>query len=395
MKAGSKHPHTAHDLELDKALASRLTSGHPWVYRNNVRRSFNARSGDWVRVRAGDFNGFGLWDADSDIALRIFSRRRVPDEAWFDERVRAAWQLRSQLAEHGVSAFRLLFGESDGVPGITVDHYAGHCLLTTMSESLRAVSRLVAASVMKLESTQSVLARDPKAPGGLRLLAGSPPEGRLVVEEYGVRLGVDLARGQKTGLFLDHRDNRRFISEHARGARVLNLFSYTGAFSLAALKGGARHVVSVDSAKPALEAARDNFELNGFDPKQHDFACRDAFEWLAEAREKRASFDLVVCDPPSFAKKKDQLPAALKAYRRLSVAGLRVTRPGGLYAAASCTSPLSPERFKQMLAEAAGRANVGFQIVHESGQGFDHPVMVGHPEARYLKFVVGRVLARF
>jgi 23S rRNA (cytosine1962-C5)-methyltransferase len=176
---------------------------------------------------------------------------------------------------------------------------------------------------------------------------------------------------------------------------VLNLFCYTGAFSLAALRGGASHVTSVDSAKPALQAARENFELNGFDPEKHEFVYRDAFEWLAEARTKQASFDLVVSDPPSFARRREQLPAALKAYRRLSVAGLRVTREGGLYAAASCTSLLSPERFKQMLCEAAQRANVHFQVVHEAGQAVDHPVLVGHPEARYLKFVTGRVLSRF
>jgi 23S rRNA (cytosine1962-C5)-methyltransferase len=348
-----------------------------------------------VRVSAGEFNGFGLWDAESDIAVRIFSRKRVPDQDWFDDRVRAAWALRGQLSERGVSAFRLLFGESDGVPGVTVDSYAGHCLLTTMSESLGNVSAMVARSVMKLAFCKSVLCRDSQAPQGLRVLAGKPPERRLVVEEYGVRLGVDLVRGQKTGLFLDHRDNRSFVREHAERARVLNLFCYTGAFSLAALRGGASHVTSVDSAKPALQAARENFELNGFDPEKHEFVYRDAFEWLAEARTKQASFDLVVSDPPSFARRREQLPAALKAYRRLSVAGLRVTREGGLYAAASCTSLLSPERFKQMLCEAAQRANVHFQVVHEAGQAVDHPVLVGHPEARYLKFVTGRVLSRF
>ena len=385
----------AAELRLEKAVASRLTSGHPWVYRNHVPRTFRARSGDWVRVRAGEFSAIGVWDAQSDIAVRIFSRKRVPDQQWVDERVQSAWALRRPLLEQGVSAFRILFGESDGVPGVTVDFYAGHCLLTTMSDSLRRLVPWVSESLMKLPPVQSVLSRDPGVPGGLSTLAGTPPEAELAVEEYGMRMTVDLARGQKTGLFLDHRDNRAFLRKHARSARVLNLFSYTGAFSLAALEGGALHVTSVDSAKPALEAAENNFRLNGLDPANHDFACQDAFDWLAQARANRLTFDLVVSDPPSFAKRREQLPAALKAYRRLSVAGLRVTRAGGLYAAASCTSPLSIERFKQVLEEAAQRVNLNFQVIHEGSQGQDHPVLIAHPESRYLKFVVGRVLPRF
>jgi 23S rRNA (cytosine1962-C5)-methyltransferase len=325
----------------------------------------------------------------------VFSKKRVPDEAWFEERVKTAFALRRKLGERGVSAFRLLFGESDGIPGVTVDHYAGHCLLTTTASSLDVVVPSVVRALMKLGGIASVLRREPKAPGGLVVLAGSSPPADLTVEEHGVRLSVDLLRGQKTGLFLDHRDNRSFVREHAQGARVLNLFSYTGAFSLAALKGGATHVTNVDTAKPAIAASKDNFFLNGFDPGAHEFVCQDAFDWLAEARERRVSFDLVVSDPPSFAKNKEQVPAALKAYRRLSVAGLKVTRPLGLYAAASCTSPLGTERFKQMLGEAAQRANVHFQVIHESSQAEDHPVMIAHPEARYLKFVVGRVLPRF
>lgn len=395
MSARPKHTSVAAELRLEKALASRLASGHPWVYRNHVPVTFRARSGDWVRVKAGDFHAIGVWDDHSDIAVRIFSRKRVPDQEWVDERVQTAWALRRHFQKGGVSAFRLLFGESDGVPGVTVDFYAGHCLLTTTSDSLRRLVPWVSAALMRLPPVESVLRRDPEGPLGLSALAGTPPAGDITVDEYGVRMSVDLARGQKTGLFLDHRENRAFVRAHARNARVLNLFSYTGAFSLAALEGGASHVTSVDSARPALDAARNNFRLNGFDPEDHEFACQDAFDWLAAARAKQESFDVVVSDPPSFAKRREQLPAALKAYRRLSVGGLKVTRSGGLYAAASCTSPLGAERFKQVLAEAAHRANVNFQVIHEASQGLDHPVLIAHPEARYLKFVVGRVLPRF
>src|SRR5690606_4634751 len=158
--------------------------------------------------------------------------------------------------------------------------------------------------------------------------------------------------------------------------------------------GGATHVTSVDIAAPALDAARDNFTLNGLDPDAHAFVAADVFRYLETLRAEGRRFDLVVCDPPSFAKSREHVRAALRAYVRLNAHGLAVTRPGGLYAAASCTAQVSPEAFRDALARAAARARVRFQILHDAAQALDHPVAVGHPEGRYLKFVLGRVLER-
>ena len=307
-------------------------------------------------------------------------------------RIAEAWALRRELVSSGTNAFRLVFGEGDALPGIVVDYYDGYCLLVAYSDALAAVQGWVTSALMAMSEVRGVLRRDPARPGMLEVLAGTAPAPGLTVREGPLVLGVDLARGQKTGLFLDHRDNRQFIALVARDKRVLNLFCYTGAFSLVALKGGAKHVTSVDSADPSIRAARENFTRNGFDPAEFTFHAQDAFEYLEAARLEGRAFDLVISDPPSFAKRREQQRQALKAYRRLAALCLRVTLPGGLYAAASCTSQVSPDQFRQTLAEAALRTNRRVQLIHEAFHAVDHPTFLAHPEGRYLKFVVVRVL---
>jgi 23S rRNA (cytosine1962-C5)-methyltransferase len=213
-----------------------------------------------------------------------------------------------------------------------------------------------------------------------------------VVEEHGIRLAVDLFAGQKTGLFLDHRANRQTVAAHCADRRVLNLFAYTGAFSLHAARGGASHVTSVDIAGSAIAALRDNLALNGMDDARHELVAADVFAYLEEAAQRGRQFDLVISDPPSFAKRRDHLRQAQRAYVKLTASGLRVVKPGGLYAAASCTSQVGPAAFREALAEGARKAQSRLQIIHDAGQPCDHPVMAHHPEGRYLKFLLARVL---
>jgi 23S rRNA (cytosine1962-C5)-methyltransferase len=203
---------------------------------------------------------------------------------------------------------------------------------------------------------------------------------------------VDWYLGQKTGLFLDHRENRRFMGDLCAGKRVLNLFSYTGAFSLYAARAGATSVTSVDISQPAARAARGNFELNGIDPEPHEFVAEDVFEFLERARQASTKYDVVICDPPSFANSRDQQKNALRAYVSVNSAGLRVLEENGIYAGASCTAQVSPDAFRGVLAEAAVNAKRRFQIFHDAGHAPDHPIFAGHPEGRYLKFIVGRAL---
>jgi 23S rRNA (cytosine1962-C5)-methyltransferase len=342
-------------------------------------------------VRAGAFAGHALWDDESPVALRIFSSRQKPDAAWVQARIAEAWALRRPLRET-TDAFRLVYGEGDALPGIVVDYYGGYCLLVTYSSSVECLVDWVTRALIELPGVRGVVRRSAGRSDQLEVLAGGAPTKDLVVSEGSWRLRVNLPEGQKTGLFLDHRDNRLFVAGLCKEASVLNLFCYTGAFSLAALAGGARQVTSVDAAAPSIQAARENFALNGHDPEKFEFVVQDVFEYLERVRDERRRFDVVVSDPPSFAKRREQQRLALKAYRKLAVLGMRVTTPGGIYVAASCTSQVSPDQFRQTLVEAAERVNRRVQLIHEAYHAVDHPVFVGHPEGRYLKCFVTRVL---
>ncbi len=385
------------NLTLPAFLAPRLDAGHPWIYRDHVPRGFSARSGSFVRIVAGAFSAYALWDERSPIALRVFSRQERPDAAWVRARVRAALELRAPLRLADTNAFRVLFGEADSLPGVTADLYDRYVALVTYADALDAllpwVTDALRAELAPLGIVRRKRRGDSTGEQRTEVLHGELPP-PFVVRENGMKLEVDLAAGQKTGLFLDHRDNREFLRGLALGRRVLNLFSYTGAFSVAAMLGGATQTVSVDSAAPAGAAARRNFELNAIDPRPHEFHTQDAFQYLEQARARHEQFELVIADPPSFAGSKAQLKRALAAYTKLHAGCLAVTAPGGLYAAASCTAQVSPEQFRETLALAAASAGVDLTLVREAGHALDHPIRAGHMEGRYLKFVVGRVLPR-
>jgi 23S rRNA (cytosine1962-C5)-methyltransferase len=277
-----------------------------------------------------------------------------------------------------------------------VDLYGGYAVLVTYSESLQPAVEPVVDGLRGAADLVGICRRAQRGrkatDGGLQCLWGRTPPAGLVVQEHGVRMRAGLREGQKTGLFLDHRENRRYVASLATGRSLLNLFSYTGGFSLHAALGGATRITSVDVAPPTAAAARDNFELNGLDPDSHEFVVADAFEYLERERSARKRYDIVVTDPPSFAHGRGQVAAALKAYTRLGRLALGLVAPGGWYVAASCTAQVSPAAFRDALQESARRAGRQLQIVHEAGQPLDHPVMAHHPEGRYLKLIVGRVL---
>ena len=382
------------ELVLPDSLATSLASGHPWVYRDHVGR-FTAPTGSVVLVKSGSFSAYGIWDEESAIALRIFSTKQAPDEPWLEARVREAWQLRAPLREQGVTGYRLIFGEADSLPGIVVDLYGEFAVLVTYSKSLGSLSARLGPIVARIANCRGVVRRIKNEEGvELRPLFGELPPDVLYIEEHGMTLLARSRSGQKTGLFFDHRENRQYVRKNARGCRVLNLYSYTGGFSVAAALGGAVGVTSVDIAAPAVADSEENFGLNGLSEFPHRAVAQDVIVFLERAKKSGEKYDLVVCDPPSFAKNRTQQKAAEKAYRRVMSEALAVVAPGGLFCAASCTSQIGPEAFRHAINDAARKARVRFQIVHDVGQPSDHPVLVGHEEGRYLKFVAGRVLDR-
>jgi 23S rRNA (cytosine1962-C5)-methyltransferase len=385
-------------VELPRSLARPLALGHPWIYRDHVPAGFTAPAGSWVEVRAGAVRAFALWDPASPLALRVYSRERPPDERLVQERVHAALALREAVGLPArATAYRWLAGEGDGVPGIVVDRYGPYAVLATDGDGFGAVIPWVVAALRRAPDLRGIVGRARGSHGDdaperrFEVLWGKPPPDDLVVEEYGLRFRANLAHGQKTGLFLDQRENRRAMEGVANGRRVLNLYGYTGGFSLFVLRGGATHVTTVDQGARALDDARKNFTLNGFDPDAHDFVAGDALEYLHAAREKGEEFDLVISDPPSFARSRGQRDRARRAYAKLHAAALSVTARGGLYAASSCTTQIGVDSFRETLAEGAERVGVVLRTILDAGHGPDHPVLAAHPEGRYLKFILSYV----
>jgi 23S rRNA (cytosine1962-C5)-methyltransferase len=383
-------------IDLPHSIERSLASGHPWVYRDHVPHHFSAPTGAWVRIRSGRFTAYALWDETSPLALRVYSTKGVPDSDWLRDRVQAAWSLRAPLRARGdTDAYRWLNGEGDGLPGIVVDLYGAYAVLAADTGAVDAlVEPLVSALVSRTDLSGVVRLHRDRDAERLELLHGSLPPDEIIVTESGLMFVVSLARGQKTGFFLDQRENRRMVEALASGRRVLNLFSYTGGFSLYAARGGATEITSVDIARGAMEAAQASFARSGISAEGHRFVVADVFDFLGREQASGRKYDLVVCDPPSFARSQKQASKAERAYVRVNAAALGLVAEDGLLVSASCTSRVTPAAFVACLADAAWQSGRRLQIVHEAGHALDHPFLAGHAEGRYLKCVVGRVSGR-
>jgi 23S rRNA (cytosine1962-C5)-methyltransferase len=381
-------------LTIPANLENVIACGHPWVYRDHIPRGFSATTGTWVEVRAGKTVRYGLWDETSPIAIRLFSSKSCPSEQWLKERVYEAAEHRLRSLSLDTNAYRLLFGEGDGLPGITADRYGDYAVIVTYADCLTGLVPTVAKALLQRLGLKGVLWRrsDDARGTALDVVCGERPPSDLVISERGLKFFADLEVGQKTGLFLDQRDNRHAISPYVRGASVLNLFCYTGGFSVVAAHYGATTITSVDIAAAAVKRVEDNLLLNGFATAEHEFVAEDCYDFLANTIQANRTFDVVICDPPSLARNKSQLDGALKAYTLLNTRGISCVKPGGYFVAASCTAQVSPEAFRLMLTEASRRAKRRLQVCCELGHAADHPQFLGHPEGRYLKFLILRVL---
>ncbi len=391
------------ELRLQKDLARHLRAGHPWVFRKAVERApKDLAAGAIVDVTDGDrFVARGYYDPRSAITVRVLTREPAEeiDAAFWRRRVARAVALRRDLVR-GTNAWRAVHGEGDGLPGVVADRYDHTAVLKLYSAGLTPWrGQIVEALRAEAEGLSGVFGRDeiPRddddeggAPAGRVLWGAEPPE-RIVIYEHGMKILVDVRRGQKTGFFLDQRENRRLVRELSRDrGDALNLFSYTGGFSVAAALGGAKHVVSVDVDRDAIALAREVFRANGLDPADHAFASEDAFEILARYKKEGRRFDVVVCDPPAFAKSQKAVDSALAGYASLNRAALSVLAPGGLLFTASCSARVSAEQFSDAVKEAAYKTRVELQIVAETRQPPDHPISPQFREGRYLKAIVLR-----
>lgn len=379
-----------------------MRSGHPWVYAESlIEEPKGGAAGDLVVLydRRDEFMAIGLYDPSSPIRVRLLhtgSPVRV-DDAWWVARVGAALGRREGMFDAGTTGYRLIHGENDGMPGLVLDRYGSTLALKIYSPIWLGRLEFLADTIMGLlpwaermvarfsRNMGAVLARHPSVRDG-GALRGKPVSGPVEFLEAGLRFEADVLRGQKTGFFLDHRENRRRVGELSRGRAVLNVFSFSGGFSLHAARGGATRVVDVDISQHALESGGRNFALNR--GVAEVAACRreavkaDVFEWMAQAR---GEFGVVVVDPPSLAKRKGEMEGALKAYGWLAAASARLVGAGGVLALASCSAHVPAERFFEATEEAVRGTGVAFEEMGRWLEPEDHPA--AFLEARYLKCV--------
>jgi 23S rRNA (cytosine1962-C5)-methyltransferase len=395
---------SSRSIRLTKPLEEAIRGGHPWIFADAVALAPGLRDGDVVDLldRRGGFLARGTVEPRSPLAFRAWTL--APDEAvdqlLVERRLAEALALRRAILRDDLTGFRVCHGESDRIPGLQCDLYADVASLRTDGDLGAAWESRFVAAVAKVLAPRAIVVRNVKVDeGAARVVAGrveahgaGPGAGEIEIVEHGRRFQVDLIAGQKTGFFLDQRENRDRVGAIARGRDVLNLFAYTGGFSVAAALGGARRVTTLDLAAPAVEAARRNFVRNGLDPAAHEFVVRDAFDALAELAQSPPRHDLIVLDPPSFAPNRRSVARAVKAYEKLNELALRALSPGGWLATASCSSHVREADFLAILATAAARARRELSIAGLFGAGPDHPIRLGFPEGRYLKFALARAL---
>ncbi|KVU12956.1 23S rRNA methyltransferase [Burkholderia ubonensis] len=385
----------------DKSLLRR----HPWIYTNAIDRvDGKPAPGATVIVRAHDgrFLARGAYSPHSQIRVRVwsFDENEPIDHAFFKRRVQRAVAHRNTMVS-GTGAVRLVFGEADGLPGLIVDHYVedsgaasprGQLVCQFMAAGVEAWKDAIVAALVGATGCPNAYERSDvsiREKEGLEqttgVLAGDPPPATLITNENGVRYHVDVPNGHKTGFYVDQRDNRALVTQYANGRDVLNCFCYTGGFSLAALKGGAARVVSIDSSGDALALAQQNVVANGFDPARASWLDADAFKTLRRLVDEGDRFDLIVLDPPKFAPTRDSVDRAARAYKDINLSGFKLLRPGGLLFTYSCSGAIDMDLFQKIVAGAAADAKVDARILKRLGAGVDHPLLSAFPEGEYLK----------
>ncbi len=373
--------------------AARVRAGHPWVYRSDVAGA-EGETGSVVRVtdRKGGFVGLAFYNPQSEISLRVATREDEPvDEGWFRARLRDALAYRKSL-QIDADAYRVLHAEADGVPGLVVDRYGEYLVFQVGSAAVERRLGWVVSALEGLLSPAGILLRADSLARrregldtAVRVLSGEVPES-VVVREGPVRYSPHLWRGQKTGSFLDQRENHLAAGRYApEGGRVLEVFSYAGGFALHAARRAAA-VEAVDSSAAALEAARANADLNGL--SNVTFTRKNAFDLLRERSDAGERYDAVVLDPPAFAKSRRDLPGATRAYKEINLRAIKLLEPGGVLVTCSCSHHFSREMMEGTLRSAAADAGTAMRVREWRGQAADHPEILTVPETRYLKCAV-------
>jgi 23S rRNA (cytosine1962-C5)-methyltransferase len=383
-------------LVLKKGRDKSLRRRHPWIFSGAVEKG-GGTAGETLEVRdsAGKVLAHAAYSPKSQIRARVwtFDPAQAVDATFFRDRIQRALVLRDALpaAKH-TNALRLVNGESDGLPGLVVDRYADVLVAQFLAAGVERWRDPILDALIELAGCEAIFER---SDAEVRKLEGLEPRvgfargnrnaTRCPIIEYGLNYRVDVEQGQKTGFFLDQRENRQRVRALAAGREVLDGFSYTGGFSISALAGGAKHVTAIESSAPALEVAKENLAANPLDASKVEFVQADVFSRLRTLRDQNAKFDLIILDPPKFAPTAAQVKNAARAYKDINLWALKLLSPGGMLATFSCSGAVPPDLFQSIVAGAALDAGGDVKIIERFGAAADHPVAIEFPEGEYLK----------
>jgi 23S rRNA (cytosine1962-C5)-methyltransferase len=392
------------DVILKKGKEKAVLHKHPWVFSGAIEHvKGKPANGDIVRLMdaKGAFMAYGFYNDQSRVALRLLEWDEAVEinEQWFRDKIAVAVAGRNDILVDGITnTCRLIFSESDYLPGLIVDIYAGHLAVQVLTSGMQKMVPVIIDELQRLLKPESIFDKSDASSRdheGLEtvntaLTAIHPPE-RVEVLENGIRYNINIAEGQKSGFYCDQRDNRKIVASYAKGKKVLDCFSYTGGFTLNALQSGAAAVSAVDSSALAIETLKENIALNKFDAGKVTPIVSDVNKQLRVFRDDGEFFDIVILDPPKYAPSRSSLDKASRAYKDLNRMGMLLLTSGGLLATYSCSGAMSMETFKQVLAWAALDAGKQVQFIHQFCQPGDHPVRASFPEGEYLKGLLCRV----
>jgi 23S rRNA (cytosine1962-C5)-methyltransferase len=377
---------------------------HPWIFSGAIQDiDPTAQDGEVVEVKdaTGQWLARGHLNRRSQIVVRLLTwdPGEPVDRSFWRRRLERAFLGRALLAaDAGTNAYRVVHSESDGLPGLIVDRYANWLVVQFSTLGIERARQRIVELLQEMASPMGIYERaDPTArqreglPIVEGVLVGSQPPKVIEICETGFHFLVDVRRGQKTGFYLDQRENRRIVGSLCQGARVLNAFAYTGAFAVYALAGGAASVINIDTSREALELAERNLVLNGFPADRYELIQGDVFEVLRDYRAAGEQFDVIVLDPPKFATTQGQVPAAARGYKDINLLAMQLLRPGGLLATFSCSGVITLDLFQKIVFGAAVDAQRDVQIIGRLSQGPDHPILLSFPESEYLKGLLCRV----
>jgi len=392
------------DVILKKGKEKAVLQRHPWVFSGAIEQvKGKPANGDIGRLlnAKGGFMAYGFYNDQSRVALRLleWDENIAVDDEWFRRKVALAVAGRSDiLADGSTNTCRLIFSESDYLPGLIVDKYAGHLAVQVLTSGMENVMPVIIDELQRLLNPESIFDKSDASSreheglqtSNVSLTLNSPPE-NVVVKENNIIYNINIAEGQKSGFYCDQRDNRKLLANYAKGKKVLDCFSYTGGFTLNSLQNGAASVTSVDSSALAIETLRENIKLNNFDADKHISIQSDVNKQLRVFREQDEKFDIIILDPPKYAPSRSALDRASRAYKDLNRLAMLLLNNGGLLATFSCSGAMNMETFKQVLAWAALDAGKQVQFINQFCQPEDHPVRASFPEGEYLKGLLCRV----